>query len=186
MNSMVSLYIDDELSLEEKSEFIERIHKDSSYYVETKELLDQERLIRSDMLEFEPETKFSIPFQWSGIIRFLWRPIGFAAVAAACAILVMAVHTPQRHDQKVNRFVIYRPDVSRVEITGSFTGWQRVPLQMVGNSGYWEVSLKLSKGEHRFTYILDGDQPYADPTILSVENDDFGGMNSIIKVESKS
>lgn len=186
MNSMTSLYIDDELSLDKKCDFVDRIHDDTSFYTETKELLDQERLVRSEMFESRPETKFSVRFQWSRIIKFLWRPIGFIAVAAACAIVVMAIHTEQRPKHKLNRFLIYRPDVARVEITGSFTKWQRVPLQKIGTSGYWEVILNVTKGEHRFIYILNGDQPYADPTVLSVENDDFGGINSIINIGNRS
>jgi 1,4-alpha-glucan branching enzyme len=81
------------------------------------------------------------------------------------------------------RFVIYRPDVSQVEITGSFTEWLKIPVKKIGSSGYWEVTLDLPRGEHRFTFILDGHQRFPDPSIPTREQDDFGGENSIILVE---
>jgi 1,4-alpha-glucan branching enzyme len=85
----------------------------------------------------------------------------------------------------VNRFVVYEPAANQVELTGSFTGWQRTPLQRIGTSGYWELTLPVPSGEHRFSYILDGDRQMADPTVPRRENDDFGGENSILNVEAR-
>ena len=84
-----------------------------------------------------------------------------------------------------NRFVIFEPAASQVELAGSFTGWRRVTMQRIGNSGYWELNLQLPTGEHRFTYILDGDRRIADPTLPASEADDYGGQNSILRVEER-
>ncbi len=56
-------------------------------------------------------------------------------------------------------------------------------MNKIGTSGYWEITLNLIEGEHRFTYILEGREPFADPTILTRESDDFGGENSIFYME---
>jgi 1,4-alpha-glucan branching enzyme len=85
----------------------------------------------------------------------------------------------------VNRFVIYEPAADRVELVGSFTDWQRTPMEPVGESGYWELHLRLPTGEHRFAYILDGARQMADPTLPVRERDDFGGENSILSVGEK-
>ena len=77
-------------------------------------------------------------------------------------------------------------DVSQVEITGTFTDWKRIPMRKVGTSGYWETSLDIAEGEHRFTYILEGRQAIADPTIPAREFDDLGGENSIFHVERRA
>jgi 1,4-alpha-glucan branching enzyme len=79
-------------------------------------------------------------------------------------------------------FIIYRPDISKAEISGSFTGWQPRTMNRIGDSGYWEVELALPGGEHRFSYILEGRRHIADPTVLIREKDDFGGENSILSV----
>jgi 1,4-alpha-glucan branching enzyme len=76
--------------------------------------------------------------------------------------------------------------VTQAEIAGTFTGWRRIPLNQIGTSGYWDITLRLPGGEHRFTYILDGEKKFADPTVATRELDDFGGQNSIISVESKT
>jgi 1,4-alpha-glucan branching enzyme len=85
---------------------------------------------------------------------------------------------------KIHRFIIYRPDISSVQLTGSFTGWQPTAMHRIGDSGYWEVEMALPDGEHRFAYLLEGSQRIADPTIPARERDDFGGENSILRVAS--
>jgi 1,4-alpha-glucan branching enzyme len=106
----------------------------------------------------------------------------FASALAAAVIVLLLFLPSQVTTSTPYRFVIYRPDVSRMEITGSFTAWQRVPMNRVESSGYWEATLDLTQGEHRFTYILDGRQSFPDPTVLTRERDDFGGENSILLV----
>ena len=78
------------------------------------------------------------------------------------------------------------PDVTTAEIAGTFTDWRRIPLNQIGTSGYWDITISLPGGEHRFTYILDGAKRFADPTVAARELDDFGGQNSIISIGSKT
>jgi 1,4-alpha-glucan branching enzyme len=85
-----------------------------------------------------------------------------------------------------NRFVLFEPAAEQVELTGSFTGWQRISMQRIGHSGYWELNLEVPSGEHRFAYILDGRRRIADPTLLTREKDDFGGENSILSMEEST
>jgi hypothetical protein len=55
-------------------------------------------------------------------------------------------------------------------------------MTRAGAGDYWEITIDVPVGEHRFSYILEGDQRLADPTILIREKDDFGGENSILEV----
>jgi hypothetical protein len=50
-NYLISMFIDNELDLDEKLEFVEIVHDDRSFKDEAVELLHQERLIRSDVAE---------------------------------------------------------------------------------------------------------------------------------------
>ncbi|KPJ79065.1 MAG: hypothetical protein AMJ54_00645 [Deltaproteobacteria bacterium SG8_13] len=86
---------------------------------------------------------------------------------------------------QAQRFVLYRPDASLVEIAGSFSEWERIPLGRIGKSGYWEITLALPIGEHRFSYIIEGRERIPDPTVLLKEGDDFGGSNSVLRVEAR-
>ena len=184
MNYLISKFIDDELDLDDKIEFVDRVHEDRIFKDESIELLGMEKIIRADVVDHIPPLKVKIK---KTRISFGLRPLGLLVSAAAAALVLFFILShPQPNPATSHRFVIYRPDVSRAEITGTFTGWQRIPMNRIGSSGYWDITVKLSSGEHRFTYILDGEKRFADPTVPARELDDFGGRNSIISVESKT
>lgn len=190
MNNLASLFIDDELNLSEKRVFVETVHKDATFYGEALDLIDQEIILTGDVVDHMPVMEFTDAFKAKenrllSHLRLMFRPMGFGlALTAVAALVIYFSHVqwnpPQTH---MNRFVIYKPDASKVEITGSFTGWEKVPMHEAGNSGYWEVNLELPRGVHRFTYIMDGSISFADPTVLASEQDDFGGVDSIISTE---
>jgi len=178
---LISSYTDDELNLDEKIEFVETVHENVSFKDEAVDLLYQEKLIRGKVVDrtpvvsFRAKRSFFIP---------LWRPTGIFAAGLAVALLVMFFVTPRQEQSMLttHRFVIYQPDVAQVEITGSFLGWNAVPMQRSGTSGYWEAVLKVPAGEHRLCYIIEGRERIPDPTIPIREKDDFGGENSILTV----
>jgi hypothetical protein len=181
---LISMFIDDELDLDEKIEFVERVHVSADFKGDTVSLLSQEKLLRTEMADPKPLRK-PAPVKPSRF--FMPRSVRTAAVALATAVIVLSSvffwqhgHREQPAGAAPYRFVIYEPDARRVEITGSFTGWRKVSLEKHGAGGYWEVTLPLSPGEHSFTYILDGSRKVADPTLPSGEMDDFGGENSIL------
>jgi hypothetical protein len=190
MNNLASLFIDDELNLAEKRVFVETVHKDGAFYGETLDLIDQEMILSGDVVEHLPVIAFPDAFKEKNnrllaLLRHMFRPMGLGlALTAAAAFVIYFSHVQWNPPQaQMNRFVIYKPDASKVEITGSFTGWEKVPMHEAGDSGYWEVTLELPRGVHRFTYILDGSISFADPTVLASEQDDFGGVDSIISTE---
>ena len=182
---LISSYIDDELNLDEKIEFVETVHEKVSFKNDAVDLLHQETLIRGEVADRVPAVMFrakrrvSIP---------LWRPAGIFAAGLAAALLVMFFVTPQQEQPLLTtyRFVLYQPDVNQVEITGSFLGWEAVSMKKSGASGYWEAILELPAGEHRLCYILEGRRRIPDPTIPIREKDDFGGENSILAVNMKT
>ena len=185
MNYMISMFIDDELDMDEKISFIKTVKENKSFTDEALDLLHQEKLVRGDVVEHIPYTEVKTPFNWKRFFRPFMQPMGLVASALAAAVIYLFLTVPSPIPGPImKRFVIYRPDVSQIEITGSFTEWKRVPMQKIGNSGYWEITYELKEGEHRFTYLIEGRQPFADPTILTREPDDFGGENSIFYVKS--
>lgn len=185
MENLISLFIDDELKLNEKPVFVEKIHQERSFYDETMNFLAQENRLRGDVTVRTPQAAIGLATGWRRHLRRFFPPIA-AAVAAACIVLWLVMPATGPQELFSNRFVIYQPAAESVDIAGSFTDWERVPLRKIGNSGYWEITMKLPAGEHRFTYILEGNRSYADPTVLAVEEDDFGGRNSILHVGGKA
>ena len=183
MDHLASMYIDNELDLDEKVLFVDKLHSDPPFYQDARTLLLQEKLLR-----MPPDTSMlpARPPVGAGVVRRfrkILQPIMYAAAGfAAAGLMLFNLVTTSAPAQCVNRFVIYEPTADRVELTGSFTGWQRVSMQPIGSSGYWALNLQVPSGEHRFTYILDGDRRISDPTLLTSEMDDFGGQNSILNV----
>jgi len=185
MDYLASMYIDNEMDLGEKRQFVEMVHDDNAFYALTVELLDQEQRLRQ-MPAMLPapadERRCRQPLRH--VLAGLIRPFGFAVTGFAAAILMVnTIFFNPPPSPNSNRFVLFEPVADRVELTGSFTGWQRVAMQRLGASGYWELRLPVPAGEHRFAYILNGEKRMADPTLPAVERDDFGGENSILDVE---
>jgi Glycogen recognition site of AMP-activated protein kinase len=178
---LISMYIDDELDLDDKIVFVETVHDDKSFKDEALSLLRQEKLIRADVVDHLPCLRSERLSPWRA--RLL-RPFAAAAagLAAAAVLWLMLWPAPEQPLQPW-RFVIYQPDAQGVELAGSFSGWKRIPLRHAGNSGYWEITLELPEGDHRFSYIIEGSRRLADPTIAVRETDDFGGENSILSVK---
>lgn len=197
MDHLISQYIDDELTLDDKIDFVRTVHRDNAFTEETVQLLVQEKLLRQTM-----ESKASAALSTSAIPHRRATPLfsgwlGWTGWAAASLLLLLlfrsSVEGPAVFDSSAitmhpatrqHRFVIYTPGSQSVEVCGSFTGWRRIPLRPAVTDGYWEVTLELEAGEHRFTYILNGSELFPDPTVPSRETDDFGASNSILWVEA--
>lgn len=182
---LISMFIDNELDLDEKITFVESVNSDYDYKKETVDMLQQEKRLRQNPVDrvpaiLIPSTRQKVRFQWL-------RPALIGISCFAIAIFVWIMHEPNnqvnlQQPTKLHRFIIYQPDTSSAQIAGSFTDWLPIPMNRVGGSGYWETELELSSGEHRFVYILDDSRRIVDPTVPIREKDDFGGENSILSV----
>jgi len=124
---LISSYIDDELDLDEKIEFVETVHAQVQFKDEAVDLLHQEKQLRHEVVERVPAVV--IP-EKRPFLNSLWRPAGLFAAGLAAALLVMFFVTPRHKPPGATkyRFVLYQPNVKQVEITGSFLGWAAVPM----------------------------------------------------------
>ncbi len=182
---LISLFIDNELDLDEKVEFVETVYEDKGFKEEAVELLAQEKVLQADMVSTIPDVRVKVKRRSARSFFEPWLPplTGFAtAVALVAMAFLFRPEQAVSHDT-LHRFVIYRPGAGQAEIMGSFTGWAPVAMQKVGASGYWSLTLSLPEGEHRYSYLVENGEQIADPTVLTRERDDFGGENSIIKVD---
>jgi hypothetical protein len=182
-DNLISMYIDNELSLDDKIVFVEVVHANENFKNDTVSMLQQERLIRSEVVDYIPVLE--IKDRKTAWHSKLFRPLVAAAAAglAIIAILLFDFYPRQEQLLRSHRFVIYQPDARQVELAGSFSGWKKIPLRGDGQSGYWETTLELPEGEYRFSYIIEGGRRLTDPTIAAREIDDFGGENSILRVK---
>jgi hypothetical protein len=178
---LISMFIDDEMDLDEKIEFVEQVHADVVFKDSAIDFLHLEKDLRGDVVEHLPQV--SLPAEKPSWVFFHPRHFITASLAATAALLLFMfwpVHQEASKPNEPYRFVIYRPDVSQAAIAGDFTAWKAVPLQRNGSSGYWEISFSLPQGEHRYVFVLGGGERVPDPTVMTREQDDFGGENTVI------
>lgn len=193
-NDLISLFIDDEMNLDNKIEFVETVHESKPFADDAIDLLQQEKMLTSEWVTRVPTVQIKTA---RNIFPRWLRPIAaFSMALTVFAVALFLYDSPGIKSgtdpvvgsvikKKVShRFVIYRPGARQAEIIGTFTDWQPVTMERLSSSGYWVVTLNLFEGEHRYSYLVEDGQQIADPTVLSRERDDFGGENSIIEVKS--
>jgi hypothetical protein len=181
---LISMFIDNELNLDEKIDFVETVHENRLFKDEAVDLLAQEKLLHGDMIETIPEVCLPVETKTTpGFFKMLFPPLaGFATAVTVMAAIFLLRPEPVISGEELHRFVIYQPGSSQAEIVGSFTDWAPLAMDKVGSSGYWALTLKIPAGEHRYSYLVENGRQIPDPTVLAREQDDFGGENSIIKV----
>lgn len=192
MEHFVSMYIDNEMSLEEKILFINHISCNKAYTDDAVSMLEQERKLQAALLQ--PVAEVAVPHLYEkSHIHSLG--IGLAACLLLVLSFLLGANFPSSNDPLLrfaplmpatvqHRFVLYEQGSSQVEIAGSFTEWQKVALTPTGSEGYWEITLEVPSGEHRYSFIIDESKLIPDPTVGSKESDDFGTINSVLYVES--
>ena len=189
MDHLISMYIDNELELDEKIRFVNHVFGDSRYRDDAISLLEQEKLLHATLSKTAPETEVE-PSRSRFVLPFFNRSFGLALAAGLLLIFSFFLTREFNPPNQVavepatvyHRFIVHEEDSRQIEITGSFTNWQRVPLVPTGTNGYWEISLPVPVGEHRYTFIVDGSKFLPDPTVATQESDDFGTTNSILNI----
>jgi len=80
-------------------------------------------------------------------------------------------------------FVTLYPRAKSVQIAGDFNNWQpaTTAMQRVGDSGVWQVKMKLPHGTYRYRLVVDG-QWQQDPYNERSELNPYGEYNSILDV----
>ena len=186
---LISLYIDNELTLQEKIDFIENVANKKDFTQTAREMLRQEQLLGAALADLRSVSTAVQPQQrrarWGG-----WQlssaafTVGF--VLACCLALLYSViripSAPVGSKDEIYRFVLYLPEAQEASVIGTFSDWSPIPMERVGNTGYWTLKMQLPPGEYRYNYLIEQHTRIYDPTVLDRETDDFGGENSILHI----
>lgn len=190
---LISMFIDNELDLDEKIDFVETVHAERTFKDEAIDLLAQEKLLHGEMVQRMPQARIPVKKESESGFFIPWlRPAALfsAGLALGAAVLFLQptpapvpISTAVASNEIPHRFVIYRPDVDQAEIIGTFTRWQPLSMEKIGTSGYWSLTLNLPEGEYQYSYLVEDGKQITDPTVPERVQDDFGGENSIITVK---
>lgn len=82
-------------------------------------------------------------------------------------------------------FKLNAPEAKYVYITGTFNNWAKDETSLMKklDSGMWVKMLPIPEGTYHYKFIVDGKWK-EDPNNSQMENDRFGGKNSVISVKS--
>ena len=80
-------------------------------------------------------------------------------------------------------FSLFMPKAKEVHLVGDFNDWKtdESTRMNVNNEGLWSKRVELPKGYYRYRFMVDG-QCLEDPYNLLKEKNQFGGMDSLIKI----
>jgi hypothetical protein len=188
MDYLSSMYIDNEMDLDEKKQFVQRVRSDDAFYTQTLELLAQEQLLRQ-LPVMPPESSATAPWRpsvWT-VLASWFKPLGFATAGFTAAVLMLfSVFQPSGPPTVCNnRFVLFEPAADQVELAGSFTGWQRVSMTRPAPADTGKSTCRYPPGNTVSPTSWMATAQMADPTLPASEKDDFGGQNSILNVEAR-
>ena len=143
---LISMFIDNELDLDEKIDFVETVYGEQKFKDETIDLLEQEKLLTGKMVHRMPQMSIPIKRTPEGGFFITWlRPFALFSAGLALGAAVLFIRPPSKpvnvpptlaNREVPYRFVIYRPNTDQAQIIGSFTRWQPVDMQKIGSSGY--------------------------------------------------
>ena len=82
-------------------------------------------------------------------------------------------------------FVLRAPGATRVSVVGDFNNWdaEATPMMHSGSGDLWVLNLRLPRGMHLYSFVLDGSDWRPDPSAPLAADGSFGGHNSVIVVE---
>lgn len=190
---LISMFIDNELDLDEKIDFVQTVHNEQAFKNEAIDLLEQEKLLHAEIVHTTPLTSIPVETEPTKRVFLPWlRPavLFSAGIALGIALLFIQLRpipspTPitVASTEIPYRFVIYRPEAKQAAIIGTFTRWQTVAMKPIGNSGYWSLTLSLPEGEYQYSYLVEEGKQITDPTVSERVQDDFGGENSLITIK---
>ncbi len=79
-------------------------------------------------------------------------------------------------------FEYYAPEAQKVELAGSFNGWNPAQTPMKKNhDGKWKVSLNLASGRYEYRYRVDDGWQNDQRPVECVPNT-FGSWNCVVAV----
>jgi hypothetical protein len=104
-----------------------------------------------------PKNPAAAPRRGAGGETSLDGLLNFRASPADGAIGEREVHPMTKLVTGGVEFRFYRPNVTGVNVAGSFNGWDTAahPMRRLAD-GWWSAMLRLPAGEYQFRYLADG------------------------------
>jgi hypothetical protein len=82
------------------------------------------------------------------------------------------------------RFLYPNSEADSVAVAGDFSQWEPVPLspRTVDGKTVWTGLVPVSRGEHEYQFLINGDRWVTDPLAPVTRSDGFGAENAVLNV----
>jgi negative regulator of sigma E activity len=82
------------------------------------------------------------------------------------------------------RFLYPNSEADSVAVAGDFSQWEPVPLspRTVDGETVWTGLVPVSRGEHEYQFLINGDRWVPDPLAPVTRSDGFGAKNAVLNV----
>jgi hypothetical protein len=133
------------------------------------------------------EKKSTVPAKPVFRPRLAFVILAFVAAVGAIALLIFVARPHAPAAQAANRTAspmsrslkVSLQGAHRVAIAGDFNGWNTQSDTLTATrEGFWTITLRLSKGNYQYQYIIDNSTWVPDPDNPLRIDDGFGGYNS--------
>lgn len=90
---------------------------------------------------------------------------------------------PQRKTTWI-RFTYTNNEADSVAVAGDFSQWQPVSLspRTVNGETVWTGLVPVSRGEHEYQFVINGERWVADPLAPTKRSDGFGAKNAVLEI----
>ena len=124
-------------------------------------------------------------------------PLGGLAVAAGVAAVVLVgsrlvgpseLRGPSElsagGEPTIIQFVLVAPGAGSVTVVGDFNDWNvsATPLRQDQGRNVWSVTVPLTPGRYRYSFLVDGATWLRDPGATPALEDEFGRPNSVLTI----
>lgn len=184
----------------ERDDIIERVVKTLKEPVRIDPSFDARVMSQIAELPVPGTSTFGIRalYQWLRRTRTITlSPLGGLAMAAGIAALALAGNMVFRSgapagpeqitgglQQITVQFVLVAPTAGSVTVVGDFNDWDlsATPLVRSEGEGVWAVTVPLTPGRYRYSFLVDGTTWLHDPRAARAVEDEFGRTNSVLTI----
>jgi len=87
-------------------------------------------------------------------------------------------------DEVMLRFVYIDENANSVAVAGDFNNWEPTELtrQSINGKTVWTALVSMSRGEHNYMFVKNGDKWVTDPLAPVQRDDGFGNKNAVIYI----
>ncbi len=104
--------------------------------------------------------------------------------ATSASIQEPSASSPEQEQTVWIRFTYTNNEADSVAVAGDFSQWEPVPLspRTVNGETVWTGLLPVSRGEHEYQFVINGERWVTDPLAPMKKSDGFGAENAVLEL----